>query len=106
MLADRWQTLAGETQEGNRQADGLAALLTSLSTLRFQGADAYQFLQGYLTCDVERLADGEPHLAALTNLQGRVVANGWCHSRDRETEIARRFDMVPGEHPQPARVDR
>lgn len=79
MLSERWQTSAG-----NPEADAGAALLTRLSTLRFEGVDALKFLQGYLTCDLDRLTDGEPHLAALTNLQGRVVANGWCRSVNRE----------------------
>ncbi|MEJ2087238.1 MAG: hypothetical protein P8Y69_01875, partial [Gammaproteobacteria bacterium] len=44
----------------------------------FTGPDVTAFLQGYFTCDLHRLSDGEYHLTALTNLQGRVVASGWC----------------------------
>ncbi len=81
MLAERWQTLADQ----NRTAAPQAALLTGLATLRFEGSDALTFLQGYLTCDTERLTDGEAHLTALTNLKGRVVANGWCRASSEET---------------------
>lgn len=54
------------------------ALLSDVAVLTFAGPDVTSFLQGYLTCDLQRLSDGGYHLAALTNLQGRVVASGWC----------------------------
>ena len=85
MLSERWQTLTEETGRVDRPDAPRATLLSGLATLRFAGADALTFLQGYLTCDVEKLTDAGPQPAALTNLQGRVVASGWCRAPDRET---------------------
>lgn len=48
--------------------------LVSLSVLRFSGADAIAFLQGQVSNDTRRLADGVPLLSAYSSAQGRVVA--------------------------------
>ena len=48
--------------------------LASLSILRFSGADAIAFLQGQVSNDTRRLADGLPLLSAYSSAQGRVVA--------------------------------
>ncbi len=48
--------------------------LTSLSVLRFSGSDAGTFLQGQVSNDTRRLADGLPLLSAYSSAQGRVVA--------------------------------
>lgn len=76
MLKDRWPTSA-PAAAANTAAPG-AALLSDMAVLTFTGPDVTAFLQGYLTCDLHRLSDGEYHLTALTNLQGRVAASGWC----------------------------
>jgi tRNA-modifying protein YgfZ len=51
-----------------------ALQLDSLSVLRFSGADALAFLQGQVSNDTRRLADGSPLLSAYSSAQGRVVA--------------------------------
>ena len=51
-----------------------AAELAYLSVLRFSGADALAFLQGQVSNDTRRLADGLPLLSAYSSAQGRVVA--------------------------------
>jgi tRNA-modifying protein YgfZ len=48
--------------------------LASLSVLRFSGTDAVAFLQGQVSNDTRRLADGVPLLSAYSTAQGRVVA--------------------------------
>jgi folate-binding protein YgfZ len=48
--------------------------LPHLGVLRFTGADALTFLQGQLSNDTQRLADGTALLAAYSSAQGRVVA--------------------------------
>jgi tRNA-modifying protein YgfZ len=48
--------------------------LASLSVLRFSGTDALAFLQGQVSNDTRRLADGVPLLSAYSSAQGRVVA--------------------------------
>ena len=82
MLTERWQKLA-EASASSAQDDArpAAALIAALRPLCFEGPDALNFLQGYLTIDLELLTDGESRLAALTNLKGRVVATGWCQAR-------------------------
>ena len=81
MLIDHWQRSArsGETRGES------AALLADMCVLTFNGPDVIGFLQGYLTIDLERLEEGFCQLAALTNIKGRVVANGWCCLRGSET---------------------
>ncbi|MGE0625446.1 MAG: folate-binding protein YgfZ [Pseudomonadales bacterium] len=81
MLLSSWQKAARPGPDpGTGAAERAAALLVDLKVLRFSGSDALSFLQGYLTVDTAGLGDGESRLAALTNLQGRVVADGWCSS--------------------------
>jgi hypothetical protein len=48
--------------------------LAYLSVLRFAGPDALAFLQGQVSNDTRRLADGFPLLAAYSSAQGRVLA--------------------------------
>jgi len=48
--------------------------LAHLSVLRIAGPDAITFLQGQVSNDTRRLADGFPQLAAYSSAQGRVVA--------------------------------
>ncbi len=83
MLIERWQTFAADIAT-DPEAGPAAALIETLKPLCFQGPDVISFLQGYLTIDLEQLADGNPRLAALTNLKGRVVATGWCQMRSSE----------------------
>lgn len=54
-----------------------ATLLEDLSVLRFEGADAAGFLQGYLTTDTEELGNG-PRFTAMCNIKGRVVCTGYA----------------------------
>jgi folate-binding protein YgfZ len=51
-----------------------AAELNHLTVLRFAGPDAIAFLQGQVSNDTRRLADGLPLLAAYSSAQGRVLA--------------------------------
>ena len=48
--------------------------LAHLGVLRFTGADARSFLQGQISNDTERLAQGEALLCAYSSAQGRVLA--------------------------------
>ncbi len=81
MLRERWQTYA--TEASGTYGPG-AALIETLQPLSFQGADVVNFLQGYLTIDLEGLVEAEPRMTALTNLKGRVVATGWCQRHGNE----------------------
>jgi folate-binding protein YgfZ len=88
MLAERWQTLTAELETdesiGQDEVRPTAALIEGLRPLCFEGADVLNFLQGYLTINLEQLVDGQPRFTALTNLKGRVVATGWCQLRGSE----------------------
>ena len=47
------------------------------AVLSIEGKQAAEFLQGYVTADTRRLTGAVCLPAALCNLQGRVVSNGW-----------------------------
>ncbi|MEE8077538.1 MAG: hypothetical protein V3T18_00970, partial [Pseudomonadales bacterium] len=94
MLKTLWQKSAIRTQQATSTADETAAapaagvpaapaagvvLLDDLKALTFTGADVIAFLQGYFTCDCSRLTRERMQSAAICNLQGRVVAHGWCY---------------------------
>jgi len=61
----------------SKQSDSLTGTLASHRILSFDGTDAASFLQGYLTCDTDKLETQTALPGAFTNLKGRVVANGW-----------------------------
>jgi folate-binding protein YgfZ len=46
----------------------------ALGVLSFRGADAASFLQGQLSAEIEKLAEGASTLAGFHNPQGRVIA--------------------------------
>jgi folate-binding protein YgfZ len=48
--------------------------LPHIAVLRISGVDALSFLQGQVSNDTRRLAEGAPVLAAFSNAQGRVLA--------------------------------
>ncbi|MEZ5558343.1 MAG: hypothetical protein R3E86_07345 [Pseudomonadales bacterium] len=77
MLHQAWQQWLSEVPAAPATDSGVL-WLQDLALLRFSGADAAGFLQGYLTCDTSRLAPGHLTATALCNIKGRVVANGWC----------------------------
>ena len=79
MLHDDWQrylTEHGTVPDATGPAG--ATWLRSLAVMRFRGADARSFLQGYLTSDTTLLDSERLQATAICNLKGRVVANGWC----------------------------
>ena len=62
------------------------------STLVVEGAMAADFLQGYLTCDTLHLQADRTQPAAICNVKGRVIANGWLPSFSGRTST---FPSVP-----------
>lgn len=78
MIQDQWQQyLDSMPAPGDAGPPGLA-WVPQLAAVRFQGSNARDFLQGYLTCDLGRLDSDALTPMALCNLKGRVVVNGWC----------------------------
>lgn len=58
-----------------------------VGVLSFAGATVKEFLQGYLTCDTERLQTQAPVPTAICNVKGRVLANGWAVSSDAGVDL-------------------
>lgn len=54
----------------------------ALTQLTLTGSDVKSFLQGYVTCDLESLSAETAIPMALTEIKGRVVANGWVFGSD------------------------
>lgn len=50
-----------------------------LASLTVSGIDAAKFLQGYVTADLDTIQPKEGLPSALTEIKGRVIANGWCY---------------------------
>ena len=77
-------------------ASAAGCYLPELCVVDFTGPDAREFLQGYLTCDTDTLADDGLTPWALCNLKGRVVANGWCRSAGSDTvELLLHHSLAP-----------
>jgi len=101
MIHEQWQTYlrdaAGQAPPQTAAADpggpGIACL-TGLTAVRFSGPDVRKFLQGYLTCDTNRLEPGVLTPTALCNLKGRVVLNGWCTAQDQDVVLALHATLV------------
>ncbi|KAA2236086.1 CAF17-like 4Fe-4S cluster assembly/insertion protein YgfZ [Salinarimonas soli] len=51
------------------------AHLTNRGVVRVAGADARTFLQGLVTCDIDRVAPGEARYGALLTPQGKIIAD-------------------------------
>jgi folate-binding protein YgfZ len=52
-----------------------AALLSDRGVVKVAGETARSFLQGLLTCDVDKVAPGRPRFGALLTPQGKIVAD-------------------------------
>ena len=75
MLDSHWQSLT--TEDPDVRSEGGLVAIDDLEVLSFTGSDVLSFLQGYFTCDTDRISDQALHPAAICNLQGRVTAFGW-----------------------------
>ncbi len=49
--------------------------LDQFGFLAIEGRDAVKFLQGYTTCDLDKLGDNQMTRGAICNIQGRMVSN-------------------------------
>jgi folate-binding protein YgfZ len=59
---------------GEQAPAAASGRLPHIGVLRFAGPDAVNFLQGQVSNDTRRLAEGAPLLAAYSSAQGRVIA--------------------------------
>jgi folate-binding protein YgfZ len=49
----------------------------SWASIRVSGADRFEFLQGQLTQDLDKIRDGQPMLAGWANAKGRLLCIAW-----------------------------
>ena len=49
--------------------------------LNVTGSNVVEFLQGYLTCNLDRLSESSTLPMTLCNLKGRVIVSGWVYQR-------------------------
>ncbi|MCG8672268.1 MAG: hypothetical protein MI867_22875 [Pseudomonadales bacterium] len=72
-----WPTGKGISSDTIRSQQANQGLfpLESYSTLKVSGDDRFSFLQGQVTCDMDRVSKGEALLGAHLNLKGRIEAS-------------------------------
>lgn len=58
-----------------------------LASLTVSGIDAAKFLQGYVTADLDKIKPKEGLPLALTEIKGRVIANGWCYGTHTQVTL-------------------
>lgn len=86
MIKEQWQAYLANSDDAPMAQRGVC-YLPELSVVQFHGADVVAFLQGYLSCNTAGLVSHRLTPAAICNLQGRVVLNGWCH-RSLDQDVA------------------
>ena len=59
-----------------------------LVELTVAGLEAAKFLQGYVTSDLETIQPKHGLPMALTDIKGRVIANGWCYGSATQITLA------------------
>jgi len=59
-----------------------SSFLDDRGVLRVSGAEARGFLQGLFTCDVERVAPGNPAFGALLTPQGKIIVDFILSAQD------------------------
>ena len=67
-----------------------------MGLLCITGTDAIKFMQGYVTCDLTKLQDGDTAIGAVCNLQGRMLTSFLAFAvwpRRRGSEMQR--SLVP-----------
>lgn len=58
-----------------------------LIELIIEGPDAVSFLQGYVTNDLSSIQPKVGQPMAITNIQGRVIANGWSYGKTDQVNL-------------------
>lgn len=66
----------------------------SLSILTLAGLDASSFLQGYVTCEMEELAESQALPMGFTDIRGRVICNGWIFGTPERISIVIHNSLV------------
>ncbi|MYD46234.1 MAG: hypothetical protein F4W92_07785 [Gammaproteobacteria bacterium] len=58
-----------------------------LASLTVSGIDAAKFLQGYVTNDLDSIQPKQGLPSAITEIKGRVIANGWCYGQATQVTL-------------------
>ena len=59
----------------------------AFSSFTLNGVDAQKFLQGQVTLDAEKLAEGETRYTGICNLKGRLQFGLWLKKIDAENFV-------------------
>lgn len=65
-----------------------------LVSLGINGIDAATFLQGYVTSDLDLIQPTRGLPMALTEIKGRVIANGWCYGTSTKVTLVFHQSLV------------
>lgn len=65
-----------------------------LASLTVSGIDAAKFLQGYVTSDLDTIQPKVGLPTALTEIKGRVIANGWCYGTPTQVSLVFHESLV------------
>src|SRR5205823_4622539 len=66
---------AEESQADDRVPARIFAELSRFGLIRFKGEESRQFLQGQLSCDVDRLEVGDAQYGSYNTPKGRILAS-------------------------------
>ena len=66
----------------------------SLRILTLAGRDASSFLQGYVTCEMDDLAETRACPMGFTDIRGRVICNGWIYGSSERVFIVLHNSLV------------
>ena len=61
--------------------------MANLGILTVEGVDAATFLQGYVTSDLDEVQNHYGAATALTDIKGRVLANGWHYGTKEKISL-------------------
>lgn len=68
--------------------------LPQFGFLAINGRDAVKFLQGYTTCDVERMTQAQSRIGAICNIKGRMVASALIVRTDEGLLLRLSQDLI------------
>ncbi|MCV2403934.1 hypothetical protein OFY17_13765 [Marinomonas sp. C2222] len=65
-----------------------------LGVIRVTGNDARKFLQGQITCDINKLAENYSLYGAICSIKGRIVTNFYIAQKDTDILILMSKDLI------------
>lgn len=68
----------------------------NLGILAVEGTDAATFLQGYVTADLDLVESSQAMPMAVTDIKGRVLANGWAYGDSERVHLVMHSSLLSG----------